>query len=213
MKIHIFILALLLFIHSCSNKTEQKNKELDVDTISVVEPKGETDSTEYTQLKKSLPFLVSMINFDSIKVIYENANTSGVLTICETNIFKREKAKDIFGIYFFTSSTERIPYLGKAIITTDQKQWDYSNSEEELIEFSSYSNTLNPFYSLIRIGDTKKQIFKVFGEDYQEVETSLIYYDDNGNAVSFLIESERVKAIRVGVYNNPQKLNPNVLKW
>ncbi len=106
-----------------------------------------------------------------------------------------------------------MPYIGKAIITTDQKQWDYSNSEEELIEFSSYSNILNPFQSVIKIGDTKRQVFQIFGNDYKEVESNLIYYDTKGNAVSFLIESSRVKAIRVGVYDNPQKVNPIVLKW
>ncbi len=136
-----------------------------------------------------------------------------MLADSEANIFKREKAKDLFGIYYFTNSKERMPYIGKAIITTDQKQWDYSNSEEELIEFSSYSNILNPFQSVIKIGDTKRQVFQIFGNDYKEVESNLIYYDTKGNAVSFLIESSRVKAIRVGVYDNPQKVNPIVLKW
>lgn len=213
MRIKAISLVLsLLFIYSCSHKTkngkQQDKKLLLVDTLLNV-------TSVQDKKKDTLQLTLEKVNFRSIKQEYKNSYTSGILPKPENNNFEFQEFSNAFvGIYYFTLATSEIPFVANAVIMREHgREWNYSDNNEKLVEFTSYSNLLNPFQEILSIGDSKEEVVKKFRNNPNELESNLIYFDSFGNAATLLFNKDTVQAIRVGKYKATNELRPIKLKW
>jgi len=202
----------LLLMYSCSNETKNDNQQdkepLLVDTLISV-------SSVQDKKKDTFQLTLEKVDFRSIMSENKNSYTSGILPKSENENFEFKEFSNAFvGIYYFTHATTKIPYVANAIIIREHgEEWNYSDNNEKLVEFSTYSNLLNPFREILSIGETKEEVVKKFGNNLIEIESNLIYFDSLGNAATILFKRDTVQAIRVGKYKAPNELRPIKLKW
>ncbi len=209
----VFKVCLLGLFISCTN---EKNKQ---DTLTEQSEKQEnlTEKESEASLMRekaiSIPS-ISDIDFVSIKEKFENSNTSGKLSKKESENYLPNKQAAFYGVYFFVQPESQIPFIGKAVVASqEQNGWDYSNELEELVEFSVFSNKLNPFIERVRIGEAKKEVIKELGNVFKQAENNLFYTDTTGNVTTILITKDTVQAIRIGRYKKNQEISPIKLKW
>lgn len=211
----LFIILYLFLVFSCTNETENNNQG-NVPLISNSQSLKSNDSIIQSPNKASIQLTVESVDLNSIKSKFKESNTSGILPKSENKNFAIKEPNNFFvGVYYFINSTiKEVPYVAKAIIICEHTgEWNYSNENEELIEFSSYSNLTNPFSEIVSIGQTKEEVFKQLGNSFKEIESNLIYFDSFGNAATILFKKDTVQAIRVGKYKDPNEVMPIKLKW
>lgn len=205
------ISILLIFSSSCVQTTKIDNNYEEInlgDTLLNVQSVT-ADSMSLFQLT------LEMVNLESIKLNFKNSYTSGVLPKSKSENFIFQELNNFFvGIYYFTDNTTKIPYVANAIIIRENNgEWNYIDNNEQLIEFSSYSNLINPFSEIVSIGQSKVEVVKQLGNEYKEIESNLIYSDSIGNTTTILFKNDTVQAIRVGKYKVLNEVTPINLKW
>ncbi len=152
---------------------------------------------------------LSDIKLKSIKKTFfdDNYYTSGVLSKKASSFFEHLNEDYFYGFYSFIEKEEDtkplFPYIAKAIVKVqNKKNWDYNNSDEELIEFTFLSNKYNPFIDLVEIGQTKNDLIKKFGKDFKKEKSNFIYFYEDNYVVSFLMKNDSIVGVRVGLYKN-----------
>lgn len=206
----LVIIFLLFFIYSCKNETKKKQNQNLVDRN--IEQQFKQDDS--LKSKIILPLTVEEVSLNSIKKRFLEFYTSGKLSSRECLNYKPKKQIEFYGVYYFTHSNRQIPLAGKAIVACqEQDGWDYLNLLEEVVEFTTYSNELNPFIEFVQIGQTKKDVTQNLSNDFNEVENNLTYTDKEGNVVKILLNTDTVVAIQVGRYKNINEVSSIRLKW
>jgi hypothetical protein len=219
LNLKVFIKACsLLFIISCTNSTNDVGNNEGYNATEFPSTQEaqpiETKKTDPVIVKSNSKLSIAEVDLKSIKKSFLNFNTSGKLSKKDSKNYLPKKQVAFYGVYYFTKSNSQIPYIGKAVVACqEQNGWDYINELEELVEFCTFSNKLNPFIEIVQIGQTKKDVIGEFGNDFKEIDNNLMYTDTVGNVISILINNDTVRAVKVGRYEKIQEVSPIVIKW
>lgn len=214
---HAFIFSLFLWVFwFCTvDKSNKENESNDIINLnedadsSFKEIKDDNIGLPHKGKNKLHNFKLSDINLDSIKNIFLDNEyyTSGVLSKKSTEFFEPINEDYFYGFYFFIEKNEDekspFPYTAKAVVKVkNSEKWNYNDGSEELVEFTFFSNNLNPFIDLIAIGQTKNTLTKKLGKDFLEEKSNIIYFYENNYVFSFLINNDLITGIRVGQYKD-----------
>jgi hypothetical protein len=100
-----------------------------------------------------------------------------------------------------------VPFYAKAVVICKNCDgWDYFNDNEELVEISIYSNQINPFSDIVRIGQPKDSVIERIGTNYKEYKNRIVYFDSIGNATTFIFDNNVLQIITIGKYVDVNKL-------
>lgn len=204
----------IFIILSCSNNDKKRSQQIG-DRINTQKTQLENESNSKLSNEQSISDLsVEKIDLISIKKRFVKSYTSGAYSKKESENYLPNDQPAFYGVYYFINPDNPIPFIGRAVVACqDQDGWDYFNEQEELVEFSTFSNQLNPFIENLQIGQSKKELVKEFGDDFKVSKSNLVYSDKAGIVVNILMNQDTIQAIKVGKYEEAQKVRPIKLKW
>lgn len=157
------------------------------------------------ELNDSLYRLLNELNIQSIKRKYGRGSTSTLLNESETMYLFKPDAEGFYGQYFFVNPTasNNLPYLSKAVIFSHKKPWTYSDNTEKLIEFTVYSNDIS-LSDKVKVGMSQNEVLINLGKPNFQGVDYLLYRDEVGAILTFKLKSDRVVAIKLGLYKNEE---------
>lgn len=201
-------------VFSCNNNYKE-GSQVKGDHASTQKANLEDESDSKLVNEQTISNLsVEKIDLRSIKKKFVESYTSGVYSKEESDNYITSNQPVFYGVYYFINPDNPIPFIGRAVVACqEQNGWDYFNEQEELVEFSAFSNQLNPFIEFIQIGQSKKDVVKELGDEFKVSNNNLVYSDTAGNVVNILINQDTIQAIKVGKYKEIQKVRPINLKW
>ncbi len=206
----------ICIVFSCKNNYEE-GSQLKGDHTSTQKTNLEDESDLKLLNEQTISNLsVEKIDLRSIKKKFVESYTSGVYSKKESEYYLPRDQPAFYWVYYFINpdTDSPIAFIGMAVVACQEhKGWDYFNDQEELVEFSAFSNQLNPFIETVRIGETKKDVIKKLGNDFKQDGNNLFYSDQMGNVANLLITKDTVQAIKVGRYEKPKEVMPIKLKW
>jgi len=217
MRIKGFVSICFFFLLlSCSNKSNNKQEEIKVHEPKAEEREGLKGNEEkpVTTKSTSLKLTVEQVDIQSIKTNFLNSNTSAKLSGKESENYLPRTEAVFFGKYFFTDEKSRLPFVATIIVAISKEgKWDYSNNFENVVEFTTFSNQINPFNEVVQIGQSKKNLIEILGNEYESKESNLIYQDSIGDVACILFQNDTIQALKVGKYKTAQDVKPIIPKW
>ena len=195
MRVVPFLLILISL--SCGNKKEEGP------TVSASIGTVEEHSLNGNHLKvnDSLYQLIQDININEVKKQYGRGSTSSILSKKSSKYLFEPDTGGFYGSYFFVnqSTNKSLPYLATAVVFCKEKPWNYSNKEEFLVEITTYSSDV-VILSNVLVGKSKNGLINELGLPDLQEEDLLFYQDDKGAVLVVRLINDKVKAIRLGVY-------------
>lgn len=193
-----------------SNKESIDNQNLKLEKENTQPTLNNNSLDTSIEENRTLNFKLSEVNLDSIKKTYfeNHYYTSSVLSNSSAEeIFQSAGDEYFYGSYYFIEKNEDKtsinPYSGTVTVKVkDNEKWNYDDGNEDLVEFTFFSNTLNPFINLVSIGQSRESLIEKLGNDFHEEASHIIYFYDDNHVASFLLDDNLVVAVKVGQYKS-----------
>lgn len=206
----VLILAHSLLQISCSDSSSEHKSQYDSSSL-VGTQEIEPPIQQIYNLQKITD--IDSIDWSKIKMDAGGQYTYGrIARKSNLRIKAKVSSNHVLGIYYLTDSSSTVPFSSKAIVVSDISPQNIYN-EEELLEYTIYSNRYNPFVQYLFIGQDKEVVAERFGNHYFTKDSCNIYCDSVGNCTTIYFANDKIAAIRVGLYSNVNDIEPIILQW
>lgn len=194
--------SFLLF--SCTNNTDYVNDEINNDQAVMSDT---VDCDKVMEVKSlfvdtTLESIIRTLDLPLIQKEYGRGSTSASLSKQQTCHLYYPDTNGYYGMYFFVNNDINLKqaFVATVVIFAKNKPWLYSNKDQSIIEFTSYSSVVDVLRDF-HVGDNVSILTNEFGEPKFKKDNVLFYQDQKNVVLSVMINGDVIEAYKIGYYN------------